>query len=478
MKYSRSGLLAVGPQAFFLDWADFAAVPNDVVGDACVVTIRGPLTHHATGEFDSYDGIQARCQSAFDSQQPRVILDIDSPGGDVAGAFDLASWLREQAAARGKTLHAYVRGTAASAAFALACAASKIGISQTGFAGSIGIINAIQDQTAADTMMGLRFTFVMSGARKGDGNPHIATTDAAVSHLQTQVDALADVFFRWVADTRGIGIAKVIGLQATALLAPKAVAAGLVDEICTWDQMLHSPADMAGSLERKDKAMADEEKKEAPKDEPAAEGGEYDMKGLRDHLGKMRSSGSAEQRETADKMLKMLDKHDAPEAASDEEPAKEEPKKEEASQTSAGAQAVDPLTAALARLQALEIKNAKAEEAQARAALLATRPDFSPEVRAMAASLPISALKQICETLPKVETSNPLAKAAGVVGVAGTRDVAPVLSRADEDFIAAHMRGAARGAGVKRTGPEAATLELGHMTPAQAAEFLASKGAK
>jgi ClpP class serine protease len=92
-----------------------------------------------------------------------ILLDIDSPGGEAGGVFELAQ--RVRAANAVKPVWAVASDSAFSAAYAIASAASRIYVSQTGGVGSIGVIAMHVDQTARDAQDGYRFTAVTAGAR-------------------------------------------------------------------------------------------------------------------------------------------------------------------------------------------------------------------------------------------------------------------------------------------------------------------------
>jgi hypothetical protein len=99
--------------------------PFERDGDDAVLTVRGPLTHHA-GWFDSYDSIRSRFDAAIASDAKRVVMRLDSPGGYVSGCFETARYIESKVKASGKKLVARIEGQATSAAYALACAADEI----------------------------------------------------------------------------------------------------------------------------------------------------------------------------------------------------------------------------------------------------------------------------------------------------------------------------------------------------------------
>jgi ClpP class serine protease len=129
---------------------------NGTVGPACGMT--------------GYDGIRTQFASALtDPAVEGIAFYIDSPGGEVAGCFDLADAIFQ---ARGqKPTLAIVDGMACSAAYAIAAACEQITASSVGLLGSIGVIVAHTSMAQALEKNGVEVTLVYSGKHKADGNP-------------------------------------------------------------------------------------------------------------------------------------------------------------------------------------------------------------------------------------------------------------------------------------------------------------------
>ncbi len=206
-------------------------------GEVAIVDIRGPLAQRAWSCFgmfegDGYDAILVRVQAALaDPRAGAVLLRIDSPGGEVAGCFEAVRAIRALKAAAEKPMVAYVDECAASAAYALACACDAIVLPDTGCVGSIGVIAAVFEESRALDAAGIGVAVITSGARKADGHPALALTDDARAAIQEQIDQLADVFAAEVAVARGGDAARWRSLEAAVALGPRAVEAGLADEI-------------------------------------------------------------------------------------------------------------------------------------------------------------------------------------------------------------------------------------------------------
>ena len=259
-KFERAGTIALHSAAWGQQFE--ARKPDDVeaLGGIAVVTIRGPLTHHAEWFWDSYDGIAERFREAIGSADT-VVLRIDSPGGDVFGLFELAKQMRASASAAGKKIVAYADGMAASAAYAIACAADEVYVPSTGWIGSVGVITVRADVTKANEQFGIGFDVITSGKRKADGLPIKPMTPDERKALQAHVDELAAVFFDWVAERRGSDAASVKALEAGIFQGQSAVKAGLADAVMDFDELI---ASLTKSGNQKASAMAALEQFTAP----------------------------------------------------------------------------------------------------------------------------------------------------------------------------------------------------------------------
>jgi len=242
-RFTPKGPLALEPQAFgFLlpTPMNLAVARRDNVA---VVPVRGPMMQHSDPFADSYEALRGRVAEALDPKPAAVLLQVDSPGGVVAGAFETATQIREMCDEAGVPLHAYVEGQATSAGYALACVAQHVMVSSTGMVGSIGVINALVDTTAADEAMGVRFTMITSGARKADTNPHVSTTDDAVTAAQQIVSGMAAVFYAHVARFRDLDVGTIEALQAGLFFGNGAVTLGLADGVGSFNDALAMAAD-------------------------------------------------------------------------------------------------------------------------------------------------------------------------------------------------------------------------------------------
>lgn len=211
--------------------AGIAVIP--VVG----TLVRRSMGIEAASGLMSYGEIEARLDAALaDPQVAGILLDLDSPGGEASGVFELAERIR--AACTIKPIWAHANDAAYSAAFAIAAACQRLTLSQTAGVGSIGVIALHVDQSVKDAKDGLNYTAVFAGSHKNDFSPHEPLTPQATTALQTEVDRLYDIFVNQVGQMRGIDPDAVRATEAGLFYAEQAVAAGLADAVMPFEQVM------------------------------------------------------------------------------------------------------------------------------------------------------------------------------------------------------------------------------------------------
>lgn len=185
--------------------------------------------------LQSYQDV-ARIMSAAqaDSRVGGILLDIDSPGGEAGGVFDLARAIRQ--AGQSKPVWAMANDDALSAAYLIASAAGRIWSTQTAALGSLGVVALHADQSAFDAAEGIKYTYLFRGARKIDGNPHSPLSDDGAAAIQGEVDRLYEKLVSMVAEHRGIDASRIRGQEAGIYFGENAPGAGLVDQIGTFEQ--------------------------------------------------------------------------------------------------------------------------------------------------------------------------------------------------------------------------------------------------
>ncbi|MBN8614734.1 MAG: S49 family peptidase [Deltaproteobacteria bacterium] len=238
--FPRVGPLALDLRSMGSELVAAGVVANRVHDRAVVVTVRGPLMARRGPLFDSYEAILERVDAALASRPRAVVLDVDSPGGQAQGCCETARMLRAHCVAARVPLLAFAP-QACSAAYALACAAQRLGVPPSGVVGSIGVYEQLASQARANERAGLDFRVIATGDRKADGNPNIAITDAAAAASQNAVDALGNVLFALVENMRGMPTGSARSLAGGIAVGVDAIAKRLADvEVANIGQLIAS----------------------------------------------------------------------------------------------------------------------------------------------------------------------------------------------------------------------------------------------
>ena len=222
-----------------------------------IVPIMGPLVQRAgmidanCTELSSYEDVGSQVRAALaDPKISGILLHVDSPGGEVAGAFDLAALL---AGARAeKPIVAFVEDLALSAGYLLASCADEIVATQTGYVGSVGVITTHVDLSGALAKEGIVVTHIHAGARKADGSPYMSLSKEARAELDGFIDRDYGLFVDRVAASRvgHLTPAAIRATEAAVFTAQDGVANGLADHIGTRELALQRLAALIGEREQ------------------------------------------------------------------------------------------------------------------------------------------------------------------------------------------------------------------------------------
>ena len=207
-----------------------------------VIPIVGSMSHRATGieamsGMTSYTTLQKQFEAAFnDPKVGSILMDIDSPGGSVAGAFDFRDYLMSKKGT--KPVYALARDAMCSAAYLIGSTADKVYATQTARVGSIGVVAMHTDASGKMEKEGLKPTFISAGKFKTAGNPYEKLEGEKLKYLQDSVDESYDMFINAVADARGIDKKAIRDTEARVYGGKKAVEIGLADGIRTYESVI------------------------------------------------------------------------------------------------------------------------------------------------------------------------------------------------------------------------------------------------
>lgn len=175
-----------------------------------VVPIQGVLTNDGPAYHgNSYQMIgDAVEKAAKDPAVKRIVLAVDSPGGEVTGLPETASVIA--AAAKIKPVSAIVEGAAASAAYWLTSQASDITLTPSGEVGSVGVRMMHVDMSKMLEDEGYKVTELYSGNFKTEWSAYKPLSDDAKADMQTRLDAAHRQFMNAISSGRGRRVSQVI----------------------------------------------------------------------------------------------------------------------------------------------------------------------------------------------------------------------------------------------------------------------------
>lgn len=200
-----------------------------------VIPIHGTLINRfnsSWGFVTGYNYIRRMMNLALDDDDvDLIVFDVDSPGGEASGCFELAREI--MASRRVKPSLAMVDSLAASGGIALAsCATTMYGIPSARI-GSIGVYRMHISYEGAMKQNGMKITFATAGEHKIDGNAYQDLPDSVLKDWRESAGKTWDDFIALVAEARDMDEADVRATQARVYRADEALALGLIDAVKT-----------------------------------------------------------------------------------------------------------------------------------------------------------------------------------------------------------------------------------------------------
>lgn len=249
---ARRGPRADGPAAFaaYRDGAE----PYTRFGSVAHVPVSGPICF-GDGYFcwlfgmTSSEALAAALHDAAeDDTVSAVLLDIDSPGGDVYGMADLVAAC---AAVRdsGTRLVACVHDAAFSGAYWLASQADELCVTPTGECGSIGAFRLYFDSSKFyDEELKTSARLVASTELKGMGLPGVEITERQMAAAADPVGRMHAAFVAAVAAGRGVDEETVAGWSGGPdAFGAEAVERGMADRVVDFRGLLEELASPAAT---------------------------------------------------------------------------------------------------------------------------------------------------------------------------------------------------------------------------------------
>jgi signal peptide peptidase SppA len=214
-------------------------------GAVAILPVRGVIAHRAGMLEESSGGVSTESlaksyrQLMADPNVGTIVLDMDTPGGAVAGVHELAT---EMLATKGtKKVIAVANSLLASAGYWLAAAAAdEIVAIPSASVGSIGVASIYIDDSKQRENEGVAVEVFTSAENKAEVLGLGPLSDEAKARRQARVDEAGNWFRADVAKGRGVSVADVRAKFGEGIVfgAKDAKALGLVDRIATMDEVI------------------------------------------------------------------------------------------------------------------------------------------------------------------------------------------------------------------------------------------------
>jgi signal peptide peptidase SppA len=220
-------------------------LPQPQAGSIGIIPVHGVIAPRMNAMVEmsggtTFETLTAQLRETVANKSIKtIVLDIDSPGGNVAGATEFAQEVRK--ARTKKPILAVGEYTMASAAYWIAAQATEVIAAPSAKVGSVGVYGVHDDMSGSLAQQGVKRTYLSAGEGKIEGNETEPLTPQASGRLQSLVDAAYDVMVADIVRGRGQGhtAEKVRGdWKAHLYTAADAKAKGLIDRVDTLDATL------------------------------------------------------------------------------------------------------------------------------------------------------------------------------------------------------------------------------------------------
>lgn len=210
----------------------------ELVNGTAFIPVEGTLMQKVAG-LDPWSGqcgynqIERKLNEAMgDPNVRRILLEIDSPGGEVSGCFALADKLFQMTARNGgKPIYAYANEMACSAAYALACVCDKVYMPETGVVGSVGVWVLLAEMTQRLKADGIKVTLRRAGDRKARGGAYEEWDDQALDKIDGWIENTRLIFANVVAQGRDMSVDAVLATEGNWYDGDEALKSGFIDGI-------------------------------------------------------------------------------------------------------------------------------------------------------------------------------------------------------------------------------------------------------
>jgi protease IV len=184
-----------------------------------------------------------------DDKVAAILLEVDSPGGEVTAADEIYRELQLfKASRKNRKITVLIHDLAASGGYYISLPADRIIAQPTALIGSIGVIMQTLNIQGLSEKIGVTDTTIKSGKHKDLLNPFHPVDPEQIALLQDSVDSMYDRFLDLIAQGRHLKKSDLRPLaDGRIFTAEDALKHKLIDGIGYWDEAMAETADLLGA---------------------------------------------------------------------------------------------------------------------------------------------------------------------------------------------------------------------------------------
>ena len=183
--------------------------------------------------FTSYEKLYSQFEKQVDMGIEKVVLNVDSGGGEARTAFEMADQFKDLAVENNIPIYAYVDGLSASAAFLWSSIADEIVARPDSEIGSVGVVVQLVNNSKMLENKGITRKFITYGENKVPFDDSGEFTTRFIQSIQDKVNKTGIQFNKFIARNRNMQVEDVIATQAEVYDAEDALGVGFIDKIMT-----------------------------------------------------------------------------------------------------------------------------------------------------------------------------------------------------------------------------------------------------
>lgn len=217
----------------------------EMVGDTPVIKVHGSLVstfrrYHTwfPGEVTSYEAINDALNIVSLHGSKKVLLDVNSPGGQVRGVDTVVKMIQRTQKA-GTQVNGHSDGAAMSAAYWVLSTCNEVTGSRMAEFGSIGTMAVVRTFADTEKNMGVTFSVFKEGDFKAIGNPYEKLSDADKKYIQDDLKKANGFFLNHVSSNRMLDLGSTAEwAEGKTFYAGEALRNGLIDQVIDLDDLI------------------------------------------------------------------------------------------------------------------------------------------------------------------------------------------------------------------------------------------------